>query len=333
MRFKAQNIKWTSNKDCFKKGKKMKNNMDEKTLLILAAGMGSRFGGLKQIEPIDENGNFIIDYSIYDAMRAGFNKVVFVIKPENEQIFKDTVGKRIENYVDVEYAFQDTNKFSNVKVDGRTKPWGTAHAVLCAKDNIKGDFSIINADDFYGLDAYRTAIDFMQQNDGDKQYGIVAYQVGNTLTENGSVKRGVCQVKDGFLTKMTESVVSMREDGKIVATPLAGGKDFEVKYEHPVSMNLMCLNSNFFDYLEQDFERFQQNMQDPMKDECLIQDVMFNQTKDEGATIEVVSTDAVWHGVTYKEDKPALVKAVKELVDANEYPQNLWPQCECAPEQ
>lgn len=300
--------------------------MDEKTLLILAAGMGSRFGGLKQIEPIDKQGNFIIDYSIYDAMRAGFNKVVFVIKPENEQIFKDTVGKRIENYVNVEYAFQEMHKFSNVEVEGRTKPWGTAHAVLCAKDNIQGDFSIINADDFYGLDAYKTAMEFMQQKQDDKTHGIVAYQVGNTLTENGSVKRGICQVKNGLLTKMTESIVSTDESGRIVATPLAGGRDFQVKYEHPVSMNLMCLNSSFFDYLEQDFARFQSEMTDPMKDECLIQDVMFNQTKDEGAVIEVVPTDAVWHGVTYKEDKPELVRAVQELVDNKEYPENLWAQ-------
>lgn len=308
-------------------------NENDMTLVVLAAGMGSRYGGLKQVEPVDENGDFIIDYSVFDALRSGFNKVVFVIKEENDKLFKDTVGKRIEKYIDVEYAFQDMDKFSSVKVDGRTKPWGTGHAVLCAKEHVQGDFCIINADDFYGFDAYKTAVEFMQQRQEPNQYGIVAYQVGNTLTENGSVKRGVCKVKDGFLTGMTESVISMREDGAIVGTPLSGGREFNLKYEHPVSMNLMCLHSNFFDYLERDFERFQQNMQDPMKDECLVQNSMFNQVKEGEATIEVVSTDAVWHGVTYKEDKPELVRAIKELVDANEYPQNLWPQCEQAPEQ
>jgi len=298
--------------------------MEEKTLLILAAGMGSRFGGLKQIEPIDDNGNFIIDYSIYDAIRAGFNKVVFVIKRENFDIFKETVGKRIEKYIKVEYAFQDMDSFVSKNIEGRTKPWGTGHAVLCAKEKINGNFIIINADDFYGLDAYKTAIRFMQQNTNTKTYAIVAYKIGNTLTENGSVKRGVCQVNNDLLTKMTESVVAKNADGKIIATPLNGGEDFEIKFDHPVSMNLMCLHSDFFDYLQRDFNKFQQNIKDELKQECLIQDVMFNQTQEEGAIIKVVSTDAVWHGVTYKEDKPELVKSIKELIDKKEYPQSLW---------
>ncbi|MBQ3048009.1 MAG: nucleotidyltransferase [Clostridia bacterium] len=298
--------------------------MEEKTLLILAAGMGSRFGGLKQIEPIDDNGNFIIDYSIYDAIRAGFNKVVFVIRKQNFDIFKETVGKRIEKHINVEYVFQEMDSFVCKTVDGRSKPWGTGHAVLCAKEKINGNFIIINADDFYGLDAYKTAINFMQQNQDPKTYAIVAYKVGNTLTENGSVKRGICQVKDGLLTQMVESVVQKNNQDKILATPLAGGEEIELKFDHPVSMNLMCLHSDFFDYLQRDFNKFQLNMKDEKTQECLIQDVMFNQTQEEGAIIKVVETEAVWHGVTYKEDKPQLVKQIKSLIESNLYPQNLW---------
>lgn len=297
--------------------------MEDRTLLILAAGMGSRFGGLKQVEPIDENGNFIIDYSIYDAIRVGFNKVVFVIKKENLDIFKKTIGNRISKYIKVEYVFQDVHKFVEKNFDGREKPWGTSHAVLCAKDNIKGSFIIINADDFYGLEAFETAMNFIQKNTNKKNYAIVAYHIGNTLTENGTVKRGVCQVKDNKLIKITESVVQ-RIENKIVATPLMGGEEFFLENNSPVSMNLMCLNSDFFDYLEKDFKNFLTKIKDPLKDECLIQNSMFNQSKDEGAIISVVPTTAVWHGVTYKEDKEGVVNAIANLVKQGKYPKSLW---------
>ena len=297
--------------------------MEETTLLILAAGMGSRFGGLKQIEPIDANGNFIIDYSIYDAIKVGFNKVVFIIKEENFEIFKQTVGNRISKYVKVDYAFQNLNSFVNDIPHGREKPWGTSHAVLCAKDKIKGNFAIINADDFYGLEAFETAYNFLQAVKSNKNYAIIAYQIGNTLTENGTVKRGVCKEEDGKLVKMTESIVERTPNG-IVAKPLEGGEEFSLNSSSPVSMNFMCLNSNFFSYLQKDFENFIKNLKNPLKDECLIQNSMFNQIQDEGAVIDVVPTSAVWHGVTYKEDKPGLVKAINNLVEEGKYPKNLW---------
>lgn len=296
----------------------------DKTLLILAGGMGSRFGGLKQIEPIDDSGNFIIDYSIFDAIKVGFNKVVFVIKKENLEIFKTTVGNRVSKYINVDYAFQGLNDFVETVPEGRVKPWGTAHAVLCAKGKINGDFAIINADDFYGFDAFKTASDYIDKNSSTKEYGLIAYKVGNTLTENGAVKRGVCNEKDGFLIGMTESSVE-RVDGKIIASPLSHEPSFELESDHPVSMNLICFNSNFFDYLEKDFKRFlEQNEDNLLKCECLIQDVMFHQIEDEGAKTEVIPTTAVWHGVTYKEDKDKVVSAIKKLAQEGNYPIPLW---------
>lgn len=296
--------------------------MEEKTLLILAAGMGSRFGGLKQIEPIDENGNFIIDYSIYDAIKAGFNKVVFVIKRENLEIFKNTVGKRIEKQIKVEYAFQDLNSYTTKTVPGRTKPWGTGHAVLCAKEHINGDFAMINADDFYGFNAFKKAYEFIENNQDKKNYAVIGYEVGNTLTENGAVKRGVCRVKSGKLVSVEESSI-IRKNGTIIASPLSGTSSFELQDNHPVSMNLICLNSSFFKFLQKDFDSFINNLQDPLKDEFLILQSMFNETKC-GAEINVKRTDSVWYGVTYREDKPAFEAAIRKMVAEGKYPKNLW---------
>lgn len=296
----------------------------DKTLLILAGGMGSRFGGLKQIEPIDDYGNFIIDYSIYDAIKVGFNKVVFVIKRENLDIFKTTVGNRVSKYIKVEYAFQGLNDYVSIVPEGRVKPWGTAHAVLCAKNAITGNFAMINADDFYGFDAFKTASSYIDRNTSEKEYGLIAYKVGNTLTENGAVKRGICEEKNGYLTKMTESSVE-KVNGKIIASPLTKEPSFELESSHPVSMNFICFNSSFFKFLEEDFNRFLlQNEDNLSKCECLIQDVMFHQIEDEGAKTEVIPTNAVWHGVTYKEDKDDVVNAIKILSQNGEYPVPLW---------
>ena len=296
----------------------------EKTLLILAGGMGSRFGGLKQVEPIDDNGNFIIDYSIYDAIKAGFTKVVFAIKKENLELFKTTVGNRVSKLIPVEYSFQSLYDFTDRVPKDRVKPWGTSHAVLCARDTIKGHFAMINADDFYGYDAFKSASEYIDKNTSNKEYGLIAYNVGNTLTENGAVKRGICDVENGFLTKMTESSVEKVGD-KIIASPLTHEPSFELEPEHPVSMNLICFNSSIFDYLEKDFKRFlQQNEDNLLKCECLIQDAMFHQIEDEGAKTEVILTNAVWHGVTYKEDKEEVVESIKALANNGVYPIPLW---------
>ena len=220
------------------------------TLVILAAGMGSRFGGLKQIEPIDGYGHFIIDYSIYDAIREGFTKVVFIIKRENYDIFRETIGKRIEKKIEVEYVFQEIDNLPEgySVPEGRIKPWGTAHAILCAKDKVDENFAIINADDFYGRDAYHVISKFMKNNnthDNILRYAMAGYKVKNTLTENGSVKRGVCEEENGYLTNIIECKVE-KVDSEIIATPLEGGNSFKVLEDAPVSMNMFAFTKDIF---------------------------------------------------------------------------------------
>ena len=223
------------------------------TLVIMAAGMGSRFGGLKQIEPIDEYGNFIIDYSIYDAIKVGFTKVVFIIKKENYDIFRETVGARVEKYIDVEYVFQELDVLPEgySVPEGRVKPWGTGHAILCCKDTVKENFAIINSDDFYGRDAFRVIAEFLKNNNEKSEvakYAMAGYMVKNTLTENGSVKRGVCQAKDGYLTKLVESSIE-KKDGKLIATPLEGGSDYLVSGDDLVSMNMFGFTPSIYEYV------------------------------------------------------------------------------------
>ena len=296
------------------------------TLVIMAAGMGSRFGGLKQIEPIDEYGNFIIDYSIYDAIKEGFTKVVFIIKKENYDIFRETVGARVEKYINVEYAFQELDKLpSGYSVpEGREKPWGTGHAILCAKDYVFENFAIINSDDFYGRDAFRVIAEFLRNNKADNKYAMAGYRVKNTLTENGSVKRGVCQAKDGYLTKLVESKIE-RVDGKLMATPLEGGDDFEVSPDDLVSMNMFGFTPKLFDCLEEGFPKFlDKHKEDNMTCEYLIPSVVFEEIEAGNISVEVLKTDAVWQGITYREDKDKVVNEIKALVDRGEYPEGVW---------
>ena len=296
------------------------------TLVIMAAGMGSRFGGLKQIEPIDEYGNFIIDYSIYDAIKVGFTKVVFIIKRENYDIFRETVGSRVEKYIDVEYVFQELDVLPEgyTVPEGREKPWGTGHAILCCKDAVKENFAIINSDDFYGYDAYRVIAEFLKQNHDESKYAMAGYKVKNTLTENGSVKRGVCQVKDNYLTRLIESVIEDR-DGKLIATALENGEEFEVSREDTVSMNMFGFTPKLFKRLEADFPKFlDSHKDDNLKCEYLIPTIVFEQIEDKEATVEVLKTDAVWQGITYREDKDKVVSEIKKLVEAGVYPPGLW---------
>ena len=298
------------------------------TLVIMAAGMGSRFGGLKQIEPIDEYGNFIIDYSIYDAIKVGFTKVVFIIKKENYDIFRETVGARVEKYIDVEYVFQELDVLPEgySVPEGRVKPWGTGHAILCCKDTVKENFAIINSDDFYGRDAYRVIAEFLKNNHDESKYAMAGYMVKNTLTENGAVKRGVCQAKDGYLTKLVESNIE-KKDGKLVATPLEGGDDFLVYGDDLVSMNMFGFTPGLFKCLEEGFPKFLDSHKDNMeKCEYLIPTIVFEQIEKGEVSVEVLKTDAVWQGITYREDKDKVVREIKALVDKGEYPQGVWKQ-------
>ena len=295
--------------------------MKDKTLLILAAGMGSRFGGLKQAEKFGPSGEYILDYSIYDAIKCGFNKVVFIIKEENYDLFRETVGKRIEGKIKVEYVFQKLDNIPhgyNIPIE-RIKPLGTAHAVLCAKDVINEPFLMINSDDFYGYDAFKVASEFIDNN--LNSIGIVGYNVENTLTENGSVKRGVLKENNGKLVEIIESSIE-KKNGKIYAKPLSNNDAKEISNNTRVSMNMIAFKPDFFKYIEDNFEDFlkKSNLE---KDEYLIPDVVMKAIKDNYCDVKVIDTNSIWVGVTYKEDKDSVTNYINELINKKIYKSNL----------
>ena len=297
------------------------------TLVVLAAGMGSRFGGLKQIEPMGPNGEFILDYSVYDAIQAGFTKIVFIIKEENYEIFKETIGARVEPHIKVEYCFQN-NEILPEGFDypqDRVKPYGTAHAILCAKDRVHENFAIISADDFFGQDAFKQAADFLKEED---DFCVIGYKVGETLSEQGSVKRGVCIEKDGYLTSVIESKVT-KEGDVVHCEPLNGETPFDVPLDQPVSMLMFGLTPIIFHELEDEIVPFFENNKDNMDDcEFLLPDVLDEMIKQEKIRIKVLPTTAKWLGVTYKEDAPEVRESIKKLVKTKDhdgvYPNHLW---------
>lgn len=295
----------------------------EKTLVVMAAGMGSRFGGLKQIEPMGPNGEFIIDYSVYDAIRAGFTKVVFIIKEELFDIFKETIGSRIESKIKVEYAFQKTDDIP-VKLDiEREKPWGTGQAILSAKKYVNENFAVINSDDFYGSDAFMEASKFLDRIN-DNNFGLVGYKACNTLTENGSVKRGIINVDEsGKLISLEESSI-IQNGNKIDCTSLVDNHEFSVELDTLVSMNMLLFTPKIFEYLEKDFEVFLYNLKDPMKDEFLIPTVLSNHIQNGDNEVEIISTTSKWYGVTYKEDKDYVKNAINDMIKNNVYKADLW---------
>ena len=271
------------------------------TLVILAAGMGSRFGGLKQIEPIGPNGEFLIDYTINDAKNAGFNKVVFVIKEENYDIFKNTIGKRVEPIINVEYVFQSNENLpSNVEVPkDRKKPFGTAHALLCAKDKVHEPFLLASADDYFGKETFKLAADYMRENDG---FSVICFKIGETLSETGSVKRGVCMEKDGYLLDVIESKVEKVGD-YVHAEPLDGREAYDIELDHPVSMLMFGLTPRIFDVMEKGIiEFFEKNKDDLDTCEYLLPDVLSKMIQEDGEKIKVIKTPSKWLGMTYKED-------------------------------
>lgn len=293
------------------------------TLLILAAGMGSRFGGLKQMEPMGPNGEFIIDYSVYDAKKAGFNKIVFVIKEEMYEDFKNTIGKRVEDKIDVEYVFQKMEDIP-VSIDfERVKPWGTGHAILECKNVINEPFAIINADDFYGRNSFIKAYQFLKNEISDKQFGLIGYRACNTITENGSVKRGVCEIENNSLVGIDESSIE-RVDDHIHCKSLVDGKEYDVELNRLVSMNMLLFTPKIFNYLERDFVNFLNGMKDKEKDEFLIPEVVDQHIKSGDVSVKVIETDSVWYGVTYKEDKDSVKDAINNLINNGEYNKNLW---------
>ncbi|MCR5079333.1 MAG: nucleotidyltransferase [Bacilli bacterium] len=297
-------------------------------LLILAAGMGSRFGGLKQIEPIDKKKNFIIDYSIFDAKRAGFDRVIFLIKEENREIFEETVGKRFEGVIDVAYAYQklDVIPEGYVLPSDRVKPLGTAQAILCAKDQIKGPFAIVNSDDFYGADAFRVAASFLKDLGSSKgHYANIAYYAKNTLTRNGSVKRGLLKTDEkGELLDLIESKLEWRGDD-IYSAPLEGGEMEKIPHESLVSMNMFAFSKDVLDKIEENYPAFMEaNKNDLGKCEYLIPTLIGELIGKKEVSCEVLSTSAVWYGVTYREDKEEVVNSLAELVRKGEYPSDRF---------
>lgn len=297
----------------------------------MAAGLGSRFGGLKQIEAMGPSGEFIIDYSIYDAIRAGFTKVVFIIKEENYEIFKETIGKRVEEHIQTEYVFQDNRYVEKEyleKLKNRKKPLGTGYAILCAKEKIEEPFAVINADDFYGRDAFQKAAITLENLSYSKpyQYAMIGYLVKNTMTENGAVKRGVCEVNSGKLANITECSIERRED-QIIATSLNEHEEFELEEETIVSMNMSLFTPSVFPYLEEKFSEFlEANQEDLSTCEFFIPDVIFSAIKEGYATVDVLKTSATWYGVTYKEDAKLVKESLKKLVEDGEYHKNLWKE-------
>ena len=289
--------------------------------------MGSRFGGLKQMEKMDEAGNFLLDYSIYDAKRAGFTSVVFIIKKAFFEDFKNSIGKRVEKLIKVDYAFQELDDLpAGFKVPAdREKPWGTAHAIYAARNLIKEDFIIINGDDFYGKETYEVAHKYLASlpKGSEGKYANVAFNVSNTMTENGSVKRGVAFHENGYLTKLVESSIE-KVDGQIVCKPLDGSEQFIVPPTQLVSMNLFCFNVDLIKRLEERFPAWLEKNINVPKSEFLIPTVVDELVHEGKATLKVLETSSVWFGVTYKEDKPGVVAALAKLVEKGEYKKGLY---------
>ena len=284
------------------------------TLVVLAAGMGSRFGGLKQIEPIGPNGEALLDFSVYDAKKAGFNKVVFIIKEAIEKEFKETVGKRIEKLIDTEYVFQETYKLPEGYTcpEDREKPWGTAHAIYCCKDVVKTPFAVINADDYYGPSAYKQIYETLAEQ--DKDYCMVGFRLANTLTENGSVSRGVCEIKDGYLDSITERTkiidCKFTEDGENWTA---------LSPDTVVSMNIWGFTPDVFEYITDYLKKFLDESINTPKSECYLP-CFVSELIDAGKKkVKVLVAEDKWYGVTYKEDKDYVVASINKKIQNGEY--------------
>ena len=301
--------------------------MAKPTLLVLAAGMGSRYGSLKQMDGVGPNGEAIIDYSVYDAIRAGFGKVVFVIRHSFAAEFQEVFSaERFGHKIEVEYVYQELESLPEgfTLPAERVKPWGTNHAVMMAKGAIDGPFAVINADDFYGREAYQTIGDYLSQlGNSRNNYCMVGYQVSKTLSENGTVSRGVCTVdSEGNLQGMVERTQIERVNGTILFHD--GGADETLAEDTPVSMNLFGFTPDYFEYSEAYFKEFLAANIDNLKSEFFIP-LMVNKVINDGtATMRVLKTTSNWFGVTYKEDKPQLMAKIEELIESGVYPRNLW---------
>lgn len=302
--------------------------MKEPILVIMAAGMGSRYGGLKQIDPITKEGEIIIDFSIYDAIRAGFKKAVLIIKGQNEQDFRDVIGNRLADFIEVEYVYQELEHLPEgyVVSEGREKPWGTTHAIWCCKDVVDAPFVVLNADDYYGPEAfahmYKHLCEVQVRSEPD--YAMVGYILDNTLTDNGYVTRGVCQIEEGYLTQIVERKQIERQSGQV--RYLEHESWVEVAADSLVSMNMWGLTPQIFGQLEDALKDFLDKdvVEDLYKAECLIPTTIGKLIQKGDARVKVYSSHDTWHGVTYIEDKPGVMEALEKLKEEGLYPEELW---------
>ena len=305
--------------------------MEKPVLVVMAAGMGSRYGGLKQIDPVGNHGQIIIDYSIFDARRAGFETVVFIIKHEIEDAFKAAIGDRLSKIMDVRYAFQQLDDLpaGYAVPEGRTKPWGTSHAILAARDIIDAPFAVINADDYYGPEAFKEIYNYLSTHADDEKYryAMVGYLLKNTVTENGSVARGVCvENADGTLASVTERTKIETFPGGIHFTEDDGKTWTDVDPDSVVSMNLWGFTPSFINETKARFSAFLDKAlaENPLKGEYFLPSVVSQLIAEDKATVQVLRSTDKWYGVTYKEDKPVVVAAIAEKTAAGLYPDNLW---------
>ncbi|WP_373217230.1 sugar phosphate nucleotidyltransferase [Ruminococcus sp. 5_1_39BFAA] len=308
--------------------------MSKPVLVVMAAGMGSRYGGLKQIDPVDKEGEIIIDFSIYDAVKAGFEKIVFIIKKENEGDFRAAIGDRMGDKVEVVYVFQDLHNLpEGYEVpEGRVKPWGTGHAIMSCIGEIDGPFAVINADDYYGRNAFKMAYDFLSNTDdedGVYQYMMVGYKLENTLTDNGHVARGVCVTdEEGYLKDINERTHIEKKNGGAAYTEDDGETWVELPVDSTVSMNMWGFGASILGELKDRFSPFlDENLaKNPLKCEYFLPFVVDELLKEEKATVKVLKSMDKWYGVTYKEDKPVVVAAIQKMKDEGLYPQKLWEE-------
>lgn len=304
--------------------------MKKPALVIMAAGMGSRYGGLKQIDPVDGQGHIIMDFSIYDAMEAGFEKVVFIIKKANETAFKESIGNRVAEKVQVEYVYQELEKLpAGYKVpEGREKPFGTGHAILCCKEVLDGPFAVINADDYYGKHAYQTIFDYLtsHQDDEKYRYAMVGYELKNTMTENGHVARGICETdREGFLTEICERTHIEKQGDKAVYTEDDGATWVEIPMDSTVSMNMWGFSASIIRELEAGFEQFlkEEVPGNPLKSEYYLPIAVDKLLQAGKASVQVLNSRDRWFGVTYKEDKKMVMDAIAKLEKEGLYPENF----------
>lgn len=297
------------------------------TLVVLAAGMGSRYGGLKQIDPMGPSGETILDYSVYDALRAGFGRVVFIIRPDFEDAFRTGVAARFSDRVDVDFSFQTLDRLpAGFEVpEGREKPWGTTHAILCAREQIHGNFAVINADDFYGRDSYAVLSQHLQNIDPTStDFAMVGFTLRNTLSDHGSVARGVCVAdSSGFLASIDE-MTKIERDGRAARNNRDDGTVIALSGDEPVSMNMWGFTPRLFDHLDRVFREFLELSGHEPKSECFIP-LTVGQLVNEGtATCRVLRTDSSWFGVTYREDKEVVQASIADLIARGDYPPDLW---------